>query len=226
MHILLVEDNEDLGEAIAARLKQLGHFIVWVQDGEDALITARAHDFDALVLDLMLPKKSGFEIIKALRHFGFSLPIVVITARSEIDDKLSLFDLGADDYLVKPFDFRELEARLRAAIRRLGGMTSNIVTIGNTRIDLAAHQLVIAGQEIEYNRREFKLLEILIHYLGRAVTKEMLMTRLFDIEDDVSFNAVEVYISRLRRKLEKADIEILTLRGIGYRVQERHGHSH
>ncbi|MHC5307465.1 response regulator transcription factor [Bartonella sp. LJL80] len=224
MHILLVEDNDDLGEAIEARLRQLGHAIIWVQDGDDVLVTIRSHNFDALVLDLMLPNKSGFDIIKSLRSSGFSLPIVVITARSEIDDKVSLFDLGADDYLVKPFDFRELEARLRAAIRRVGGITSSVVTIGNTSIDMAAHQLVVAGQEMEYNRREYKLLEILMHNLNKAVSKDLLMERLFDIDDDVSFNALEVYISRLRRKLEKSDIEILTLRGVGYRVQERHDH--
>ena len=221
MHILLVEDNLDLGEAIEARLSQLGHSVIWLQDGDEVIPTTRHHVFDALVLDLMLPNKSGFEIIRILRNSQFTTPIVVITARSEIDDKLSLFDMGADDYLVKPFDFRELEARLRAAIRRVNGLSSNIVTIGNTVIDMAGHRLIVAGEEMEYNRREFSLLEILLNNLGKTVSKDMLMERLFNLDDDVSFNALEVYISRLRRKLSTSDIEIQTLRGIGYKANAR-----
>ncbi len=223
MHILLVEDNQDLGDAIATRLKQLGHTILWLQDGDDVVATIRLEQFDALVLDLMLPNKSGLEIIRHLRGSGSALPIVVITARSEIDDKVSLFDLGADDYLVKPFDVRELVARLTATIRRTNGIPSNTVHIGNASIDMNAHKLVIGGETVECNRREFNLLKILVNHLDKAVAKETLMNRLFDINDEVSFNALEVYISRLRRKLRKTNIEISTLRGFGYRVETKNG---
>lgn len=225
MHILLVEDNQDLGDAVATRLEQLGHTVLWLQDGDEVVATIRLEQFDALVLDLMLPNKSGLEIIKHLRGSGSVLPIVVITARSEIDDKVSLFDLGADDYLVKPFDVRELVARLTATIRRTNGIASNTVHIGNASIDMNAHKLVIGGETIECNRREFNLLQILVNHLDKAVAKETLMNRLFDIDDEVSFNALEVYISRLRRKLRKANIEISTLRGFGYRVQTKNGTS-
>ena len=225
MHILLVEDNQDLGDAVATRLEQLGHTVLWLQDGDEVFATIRLEQFDALVLDLMLPNKSGLEIIKHLRGSGSVLPIVVITARSEIDDKVSLFDLGADDYLVKPFDVRELVARLTATIRRTNGIASNTVHIGNASIDMNAHKLVIGGETVECNRREFNLLQILVNHLDKAVAKETLMNRLFDIDDEVSFNALEVYISRLRRKLRKANIEISTLRGFGYRVQTKNGTS-
>ncbi|WP_295736215.1 response regulator transcription factor [uncultured Bartonella sp.] len=225
MHILLVEDNQDLGDAVATRLEQLGHTVLWLQDGDEVVATIRLEQFDALVLDLMLPNKSGLEIIKHLRGSGSVLPIVVITARSEIDDKVSLFDLGADDYLVKPFDVRELVARLTATIRRTNGIASNTVHIGNASIDMNAHKLVIGGETVECNRREFNLLQILVNHLDKAVAKETLMNRLFDIDDEVSFNALEVYISRLRRKLRKANIEISTLRGFGYRVQTKNGTS-
>ena len=225
MHILLVEDNQDLGDAVATRLEQLGHTVLWLQDGDEVVATIRLEQFDALVLDLMLPNKSGLEIIKHLRGSGSVLPIVVITARSEIDDKVSLFDLGADDYLVKPFDVRELVARLTATIRRTNGIASNTVHIGNASIDMNAHKLVIGGETVECNRREFNLLQILVNHLDKAVAKEILMNRLFDIDDEVSFNALEVYISRLRRKLRKANIEISTLRGFGYRVQTKNGTS-
>ena len=225
MNILLVEDNQDLGEAVAARLKQLGHSVIWLQDGDDVVATMPLYHFDALVLDLMLPNKSGLDIIRHLRGHGSTLPIVVITARSEIDDKVSLFDLGADDYLVKPFDVRELVARLTATIRRTNGIASNTVHIGNASIDMTAHKLVIGGEIVECNRREFSLLQILVNHLDKAVAKEILMNRLFDIDDEVSFNALEVYISRLRRKLRKADIEISTLRGFGYRVQTKNAPS-
>lgn len=225
MHILLVEDNQDLGDAVATRLEQLGHTVLWLQDGDEVVATIRLEQFDALVLDLMLPNKSGLEIIKHLRGSGSVLPIVVITARSEIDDKVSLFDLGADDYLVKPFDVRELVARLTATIRRTNGIASNTVHIGNASIDMNAHKLVIGGETVECNRREFNLLQILVNHLDKAVAKETLMNRLFDIDDEVSFNALEVYISRLRRKLRKANIEISTLRGFGYRAQTKNGTS-
>jgi two-component system response regulator TctD len=171
----------------------------------------------------MLPNRSGFELINLLRKAGFDAPILVMTARSEIDDKVSLLDLGADDYLVKPFDLRELEARLRALMRRTGGMTSSIVKVGNVAIDVAGRVVTIDGKAIEIGRREFRLLEILVSSLGRVVPKERLMNQLFNLDNDVSTNALELYISRLRRKLGDAELEISTARGVGYKAINRHG---
>ena len=223
MRILLVEDNADLGDAVESRLTQAGHAVTWVKDGNDVLPAVSGENFDAMALDLMLPNRGGFELIKLLRKAGFDAPILVMTARSEIDDKVSLLDLGADDYLVKPFDLRELEARLRALMRRTGGMTTSVVTVGNLSVDVAGRVVTIGGAEIEIGRREFRLLEILISSLGKVVPKERLMNQLFNLDNDVSTNALELYISRLRRKLADADLEISTARGVGYKAINRHG---
>ncbi|WP_108398217.1 response regulator transcription factor [Devosia submarina] len=222
MRILLVEDNEDLGEAIEKRLRNAGHSVEWVRDGNEVLHAAQGDDFDAVALDLMLPNRDGISLIAELRRRRFSAPILVITARSEIDDKVSLLDLGADDYLVKPFDLRELEARLRALIRRSGGQTSSLLTAGNLEMDLAGLNASVGGVSLELGRREFRLLEILVTNLGRVVPKERLMNQLFNFDEAVSVNALELHISRLRRKLEAADIEIGTVRGVGYVVRPPH----
>ncbi|HTM79394.1 MAG TPA: response regulator transcription factor [Devosia sp.] len=223
MQILLVEDNADLGEAVESRLIQAGHAVTWVKDGDDVLPAAVGESFDAMALDLMLPNRSGFELIKLLRKAGFDAPILVMTARSEIDDKVSLLDLGADDYLVKPFDLRELEARLRALMRRTSGMTTSVLVIGNVSIDLAGRTVLVNNHDIEFGRREFRLLEILTASLGRVVPKERLMNQLFNLDNDVSTNALELYVSRLRRKLGDADLQITTARGVGYKAINRHG---
>jgi len=212
MRILLVEDNEDLGEAIEKRLRNAGHSVEWVRDGADVVPTAEADLFDAVALDLMLPNRDGIGLIAELRKRKFNAPILVITARSEIDDKVSLLDLGADDYLVKPFDLRELEARLRALLRRTGGQASSTLS----ELDLAGLNASVNGKALELGRREFRLLEILATNAGKVVAKERLMNQLFNFDEAVSVNALELHISRLRKKLEAANVEIGTVRGVGY----------
>lgn len=223
MRILLVEDNEDLGEAIEKRLRSAGHSVEWVRDGNDVVSAALGDDFDAVALDLMLPNRDGIALIADLRRRKFTAPILVITARSEIDDKVSLLDLGADDYLVKPFDLRELEARLRALIRRTGGQTSSTLAAGNLEMDLAGLNASVGGRSLELGRREFRLLEILVTHAGKVVPKERLMNQLFNFDEAVSVNALELHISRLRKKLEPANIEIGTVRGVGYVVRVPNG---
>jgi two-component system response regulator TctD len=222
MHILLVEDNEDLGEAIERRLRTAGHAVAWIKDGADVVAAARAEAFDVVALDLSLPNRDGISLIAELRREGFAAPILVITARSEIDDRVSLLDLGADDYLVKPFDLRELEARLRALIRRAGGQASPTVLVGNLTIDLAGFTAAIDGEPVDLGRREFRLLEILLSARNRVVPKERLMSQLFNLDEDVTINALELHVSRLRRKLETADCEIGTVRGVGYVLRTPH----
>lgn len=223
MRILLVEDNEDLGEAIEKRLRSAGHSVEWVKDGNEVISAAEGDDFDAVALDLMLPNRDGIGLIAELRRRKFNAPILVITARSEIDDKVGLLDLGADDYLVKPFDLRELEARLRALIRRTGGQTSSVLAVGNLEMDLAGLNASIGGKSLELGRREFRLLEILVTHVGKVVAKERLMNQLFNFDEAVSVNALELHISRLRKKLEAADIEIGTVRGVGYVMRGPNG---
>ena len=216
MRILLVEDNEDLGEAIEKRLRNAGHSVEWVKDGGLVVSSAESEPFDAVALDLMLPNRDGIGLIAELRKRKFNAPILVMTARSEIDDKVSLLDLGADDYLVKPFDLRELEARLRALLRRTGGQASSAIMVGNLELDLAALNVAIDGKSLELGRREFRLLEILVSHVGKVVPKERLMNQLFNFDESVSINALELHISRLRKKLDGANVEIGTVRGVGY----------
>jgi two-component system, OmpR family, response regulator TctD len=221
MRILLVEDNPDLGEAVENRLRKSGHSVEWVRDGLAAAEVAGHDSFDAVLLDIMLPGQDGFAVLRDLRRRGVDAPVLVVTARSEIDDKVGILDLGADDYLVKPFDLRELEARLRALLRRPAGQTSSTVAHGNVTLDLAGRAVTVAGQHVEFGRREFRLLEILLTRAGQVAAKDRLMMQLFGDEADVSVNALELLVSRVRRKLEGADIDIVTLRGTGYRVQPR-----
>ncbi|HEV7368352.1 response regulator transcription factor [Arenibaculum sp.] len=222
MRILLVEDNEDLGEAVQNRLRAAGHSVEWVRDGALAVDFVLAEPCDALVLDLMLPGRDGISVISELRRHGFEAPVLVVTARSEIEDKVSLLDLGADDYLVKPFDLRELEARLRALMRRPAGQTTSVTVVGDVAMDVAGHVVTVDGRAIELGRREFRLLEILLGRVGQVVAKERLMTQLFGFDEAVSPNALELHVSRLRRKLEGSALEIGTVRGVGYVARPGH----
>lgn len=216
MRILLVEDNHDLGEAIEKRLRTSGHTVDWIDDGAEVVAVALREPFDAVALDLMLPNRDGIGLIAELRRHDFTAPVLVITARSEIDDKVSLLDLGADDYLVKPFDLRELEARLRALMRRSGGQASSTVSIGNLELDLAALTATISGTVVGLRKREFRLLEILVGHAGKVVAKERLMNQLFNFDEEVTVNALELQVSRLRKRLEGGNVEIVTVRGTGY----------
>lgn len=219
MRILLVEDNPDLGDAISTKLRATGHSVEWARDGEQALAWTSHDTWDAIVLDIMLPDKDGFAVIRALRAAGCDAPVLVITARSEIEDKIDMLDLGADDYMVKPFDLRELEARLRALMRRPSGLTTSVAQYGNLSLDLASRCASIAGIPLELGRREFRLLEILLAHLGKTIVKERLMNQMFSQNDDVSPNALELQVSRLRKKLTDSSIDIVTIRGVGYQAR-------
>jgi two-component system response regulator TctD len=218
MRILLVEDNLDLGDAVESKLRLAGHSVQWVHDGLAALRWGLDETWDALVLDINLPGKDGFSVIRELRTAGLEAPVLVMTARAEIEDKIDMLDLGADDYLVKPFDLRELEARLRALMRRPAGQTSSTTQYGNLSLDLAGRSVTLSGAPLELGRREFRLLEILVGRIGQTVAKERLMNQLFDL-DDGSLNALELLISRLRKKLAGASIDIVTVRGVGYQAR-------
>lgn len=221
MRMLLVEDNEGLGDAVNRHLRNAGHSVEWVRSGEEALEACAIERFDAVILDLTLPGRDGLSVLAELRRARSAVPVLVVTARSEIDDKISLLDLGADDYLVKPFDLRELEARLRALLRRPAGQTTSVGVFGNVAVDLAGHTVTVAGRSVDLGRREFRLLEILLSRPGAVVQKEQLMAQLFSFDEMVSTNALELYVSRLRRKLEGSSVEIGTVRGAGYVARVR-----
>ncbi|WP_284178479.1 response regulator transcription factor [Rhabdaerophilum sp. SD176] len=218
MRILVVEDVADVGEAIVASLERIGHTVDWERNGGEADALLRAQVYDLVVLDVMLPDMDGFAILKALRQRRKATPVLVLTARSQVEDRVSALDLGADDYLVKPFDFRELEARVRALLRRKTGSATNMIEVGGITLDQAGRAATLHGKPLDLTRRELTLLEILAARPGRVFGKDELMDQLFGFEDEPSENAVEQYIARLRRKIAGASAEIRTLRGLGYQM--------
>ncbi|HRE21086.1 MAG TPA: response regulator transcription factor [Rhabdaerophilum sp.] len=218
MRVLVVEDIADVGEAIVASLERMGHRVDWERDGLSADDLARAQAYDLLVLDVMLPHLDGFSILRRLRERKDRTPVLVLTARSQIEDRVSALDLGADDYLVKPFDFRELEARVRALLRRQTGNSTNIVRCGLLVIDRAGRVATLDGRPLDLTRRELTLLEILAARPGRVFPKDELIDQLFGLDDEPSENAVEQHMARLRRKIAGGGVEIRTLRGLGYQM--------
>ncbi|AJE97495.1 MULTISPECIES: response regulator transcription factor [Pandoraea] len=217
MRIMLVEDTADVAEAIATQLRRLGHALDCESDG--AAAAARiGDDYDLLILDVMLPHVDGFELLKRVRERGLSTRVLMLTACAEIEERVRALDLGADDYLTKPFDFRELEARVRALMRRTGQDATNRLTCANLSLDRKSRGVEIDGQPIELTRREVTLLEILAARPGRIFGKDELMDRLYGDEPAPNANAIEQYVARLRKKLAAAQFQIRTLRGLGYQL--------
>ncbi|PKB19020.1 two-component system response regulator TctD [Novosphingobium kunmingense] len=215
MRILVVEDDPDLGDALLRRLRRDGHAVDLESDGEAANDILSYQDYEVIVLDIGLPGMDGFEILKGLRRRGSLVPVLMLTARSAIEDRIDALDVGADDYLSKPFDFREFDARCRALLRRSQGLASNQTVIGDLIFDRSAKMVRIGDTQINLPNREFRLLEILIGNLGRVLSKDQIASQLFDFDDDAGPNAIELYIGRLRRKLEGA-LNIRTVRSMGY----------
>jgi two-component system, OmpR family, response regulator TctD len=218
MRILLVEDTVDVGEAIAARFERIGHTVDWETDGGVADEVLKIQAYDLLILDVNLPALDGFSILKRLRQRKSKTPVLVLTARSQVDDRVDALDLGADDYLVKPFDYRELEARARALLRRSAGESTNHLVCGQVTIDRGSRAVAINGTPVDLTRRELTLLEILTARPGRIFGKDELVDQLFGFDDEPSSNAVEQYVARLRKKLVGSGAEIRTLRGLGYQI--------
>ncbi len=214
--MLIIEDSVDLGFAISERLKSSGYCVEHCLNGEEGEEFARNGAFDVLVLDINLPGRSGFEVLKNLRRSGNSMPILILTARSQIDDKINLLDHGADDHMVKPFSLDELEARIRAVARRQMGATQSRIEVGSVNLDLKSRSVMVCGQPLNLGRREYALLEALISQFGSTVQKDALVYKLFGHDDLGSPNAIELLVSRLRRKLSHSGLEIVTQRGIGY----------
>ncbi len=218
MRILLVEDTRDVGEAINQRLVRVGHSVDWETDGLVAAEILDFTDYDLIILDVMLPGLGGFDILRRLRAVKKTVPVLVLTARSEIEDRVSALDLGADDYLVKPFDFRELEARVRVLLRRNSGETTNIIVCGNLQLDRHSRNVRIGNREVQLKRREIAILEVFASRPGRLFSKDELMDTLFGFDEGVNHNAVELYISRIRKKIEGSGVSIMTQRGMGYQL--------
>jgi two-component system, OmpR family, response regulator TctD len=218
MRILLTEDNPDVAEGIIARLRHTGHTVDWQQDGRRASDICVTESYDLVILDVMLPGADGIAILQRMRRERIQTPVLMLTARVDIDARVGALDLGADDYLTKPFDFRELDARVRVLLRRNAGNATDILQCGAVVMDRNARTVRIDGTPVDLTRRELTLLEIIASRPGRVFGKEELVDRLFSIDDSPSQNAVEQYIARLRKKLAAGRIEIKTLRGLGYQM--------
>lgn len=214
--ILLVEDDPALSRGIIALLKAAGHAADSAKDGGTALFLAEAEPFSLVILDIGLPDMSGFEVLQKLRGRAYKTPILILSARDHVTDRVKGLDLGADDYLLKPFDASELGARVRALLRRDHGDPCPVLVIGNLTIDRSRATAEICGRPLQLRRREWAVLDRLTAKVGDIVPKEKLMAEVFSYDDAVAPNAVEVYVARLRRKLEPDGPSIKTMRGLGY----------
>ena len=219
MRILLIEDDELVADAVVRGLSIAGFTVDHAGSAESGRAALRTEHFDLAVVDIGLPDADGLSLLAALRNEGTAMPVLMLTARDTLADKIRAFELGADDFLMKPFEQAELAARCRALIRRAGQTPSGLVRLGGLTIDLNGHQLQVNGAVVELTRREWLVLESLAHNLGRIVTKDRLMQALAGWEQDLTPNAVETQVSRLRSKLGSAAV-IRSIRGLGYRLDE------
>lgn len=219
MRLLLVEDTFDMAEAIMIRLERSGMACDLAKTLEEARACLEVQRYDVLVLDINLSDGLGTDLLKELRSQGDRTPVLMLTAEFSVDERVSSLNSGADDYLVKPFDHRELEARLRALYRREQGDKAEEVTLGNLSFNASARVVRADGSPLTLTRREFALLELLIHNRGKTLSKERLFEGLFSFEEtDVGMNALELYVARLRKKLAGSSVRIETQRGLGYKL--------
>ena len=222
MKILLVEDEIDLNNVVTKYLKKNGYSIDSVFDGEEALDYLRYGEYDLVILDIMMPKVNGFEVIKELRNNGDNTAILMLTARDSADDKVKGLDLGADDYIVKPFDFNELMARIRAVVRRKYGNSSNKLVIGDLILDTSEKSVTRAGKQIELTGKEYEVLEYLMQSKNRILSRDQIKEHVWDFDYEGDSNIIDVLIKNIRKKI---DIEagkqiIYTKRGLGYVIKE------
>lgn len=218
MRYLLVEDNSELADAVAKRLAMDGHAVdhaTTLAEAEDCLAGAT---YDLILLDVMLPDGDGRDFLVRNRPF-LETPVIMLTARSQVSDRVGALDQGADDYITKPFDFSELEARCRAVLRRRGGTASNNIPLGAVTFDLLAGVLRRGDESLELRSREIRLLEVFARNPSMILSKSHLMDRLFSYDHSVTENAIEVYVGRLRRRIEPMGLRIDTVRGEGYRIE-------
>jgi two-component system OmpR family response regulator len=219
MRILVVEDDASLAAALTRALNQAAYTVDLADNGEDASRTLANDSYDLVVLDLALPKLDGLSVLRGLRDRRSHTPVLILSARDALDDRVKGLDLGADDYMTKPFDLPEFEARVRALIRRGRYQATNELTHGSLRFDLAARRVFYGDQPVDLSARELSVIELLMSRQGRVVTKEQMVDRLFGWGDAAGSNAIEVYVHRVRRKLEPFGIDIRTVRGMGYLLE-------
>ncbi len=221
MRILIAEDDLTLADGLQRTLRAGGAAVDHVPNGNQAdaaLMTY--HEFDLVILDLGLPGMHGLEVLRRLRMRGSKVPVLILTAADSEEDRVQGLDIGADDYMAKPFSLKELEARVRALLRRSLGGASNTVRYGDLEYDHAGRVAMLSGRKIDLSARELALLEVLLQRAGRLVSKEQLVEHLCEWREEISTNAIEVYIHRLRKKIEQDSVRIVTVRGLGYCLEK------
>ena len=222
MKILLAEDEVDLNNVVTRYLKKNGYSVDSVLDGEEALDYLEYGEYDLVILDIMMPKVDGFEVIKKLRDKGNHTSVLMLTARDSADDKVKGLDLGADDYIVKPFDFDELMARIRAVVRRKYGNSSNRLVIGDLILDTSEKSVTRAGKQIELTGKEYEVLEYLMQSKNRILSREQIKEHVWDFDYEGDSNIIDVLIKNIRKKIDIEDGKqiIYTKRGLGYVIKE------
>ncbi|MDX9740027.1 MAG: response regulator transcription factor [Gammaproteobacteria bacterium] len=216
MRILVIEDDPALGDGLARALRQHGYTPQWLTRGDEALTALSTETFDAIILDLGLPKLDGLDVLRRARKLGITTPVLVLTARDSLESKLDGLDSGADDYLLKPFDLPELLARLRAICRRSMGRTQQAIEYGDLLLDTSSQRVEFRGEPVSLSRTEYQLLHYLLEHAGKVVTRSQLEALLYGWDGGVESNALEVHIHNLRRKIHRELIR--TLRGVGYMI--------
>lgn len=222
MRILVVEDERDLNRIISKRLKDAGYTVDACFDGLDALDYLAAADYDAAIFDVMMPRLDGFGAVRRMRESGDATPVLFLTARDGIDDRVEGLDLGANDYLVKPFAFDELLARIRVMTRKAAGKTTNVFTCGDLTLDASAHRVTRAGRDIDLSAKEFAVLDFMIRNKGAVLSREAIENNIWSFDWEGGTNVVDVYMSYLRRKLDaNFDKKLIhTVRGVGWTLRE------
>ncbi len=216
MRLLVVEDDKDLNRQIVAALEQAGYAVDRAFDGEEGHFLGDTEPYDAIVLDVGLPKKDGFAVLEEWRTAGRTMPVLILTARDRWSDKVQGFDAGADDYVAKPFHMEEILARLRALLRRATGHATSELTCGPVRLDTKAGRVVVDGNPVKLTSHEYRLLAYLMHHIGRVISRSELVEHLYDQDFDRDSNTIEVFVGRLRKKLGVDFIQ--TIRGLGYLI--------
>ena len=221
MNILLIEDDEVLADGLTHTLANSGYCVTTATTGAYAEHLLQAQGFDLIVLDLGLPDMDGLQLLRKLRSQKLSLPIMILTARDDMNDRIEGISQGADDYMIKPFELRELEARLHALVRRCYGGFSNIIEVGNLQLDTISHQILAKDELLTLSARESAVLEILMMQKGKVISKDKIAQHLSLHGDALADNAIEVYIHRIRKHIEPYDVGIRTLRGLGYLLENK-----
>ena len=220
MRILIAEDDQVLADGLLRSLRNAGYSVDQVSSGTQADAALSLHEFDLLILDLGLPKMHGLEVLRNLRERGGAVPVLILTAADSVGQRVKGLDLGADDYMAKPISLQELEARVRALTRRGLGTASAVIRHGPLSFDATGRIAYLNEQMVELSARELSLLEVLLQRAGRLVSKDQLVERLCEWGEEVSNNAIEVYIHRLRKKIEQGPVRIATVRGLGYCLEK------